>query len=201
MNREEFEKIEKDYNWLRKYLTPLAMTWHPQFHDTDRIPKEGAVVLCGNHRTNADPPFMALSTDRVVHFLAKKELHEGPFRWLFKKAGTIVVDRSRHHNGSLEKAKEVLELGGVIGIYPEGTRNKTDMPIQPLKFGAVKMAQKTGAWIVPLITTGTGLPFVSRVQVYVGEPYKIAPDADLTEENEKLRQILTEMYLQHTSGK
>ena len=197
MTRDELNQIEDDYNMLRKYLTPLALTWRPQFHDTENIPEEGAVIICGNHRKNADPPFMALSTRRVVHFLAKKELHEGAFGWLFRKAGTIVVDRSRHNNGSMEQAEEVLELGGVIGIYPEGTRNRTDMPIQPLKFGAVRMAQKTGAWIVPLITTGVGLPVVSRVQVYVGKPYKIAADADLEKENEKLRNIMTEMYLEH----
>ena len=91
----------------------------------------------------------------------------------------------------MDAAEEMLRKGHVIGIFPEGTRNRTEDPLLPFKYGAVRMAQKTGASIVPMIAKGT---FSTGVRIYIGEAYKISEDADLTAENEKLRNIMLEMY-------
>ena len=186
------------YYVFRALLYPVALSFHPTIYGKENIPEEGAVIIASNHRNRADPGFACMSTRRVVHFLAKKELHDGKFAWFFRMAGTIPVDRGVHGTGVMETAEQLLQHGEIIGIYPEGTRNKTDDPVQPLKYGAVRLAQKTGAPIVPLAISGIGKPFRSRVKVCFGKPYHVSEDADLTRENEKLREKLTSLYLNGT---
>ena len=183
------------YYVFRTLLYPVALTFRPTIYGKENIPETGGVIIASNHRNRADPGFACMATRRVVHFLAKKELHDSKFAWFFRMAGTIPVNRSVHGTGVMEIAEEMLRRGEVIGIYPEGTRNKTDEPIQPLKYGAVRMAQKTGAPIVPLAISGIGKPFTSQVKVCFGKPYHVAEDADLDKENEKLRNKLTSLYL------
>ena len=189
------EKYTASYYIFRALLYPIALTFNPKFYGKENIPQSGPVIIAANHRHAADPGFSCMSTKRPVHFLAKKELHDGPFSLFFKFAGTIPVDRSRHNNGAMEAAEEVLNNGGLIGIFPEGTRNRTDEPIQPLKYGAVRLAQKTGAKIVPLAVANLDKPFTSHTRICIGEPYNIEKDADLEAENKKLRQKMTELYL------
>ncbi|MBQ1305219.1 MAG: hypothetical protein IIY44_02350, partial [Erysipelotrichales bacterium] len=65
------------------------------------------------------------------------------------------------------------------------------------KFGAVSLARETGAVIVPSVIVGRFIPFISRVHVYYGDPYTISADADMEKENEKLRQIMLDLYISH----
>jgi len=196
------EEYKSSYTVLKTLLTPVGLAmYRPHLHGNEKIPADGGVVLCLNHRCNGDPAFICLGTKRMIHFLAKKELFEGAFSWFFKLAGTISVDRAHGDKRALHTAEDVLTKGGIVGIFPEGTRNRTDTPIFPLKFGAVRMAQKTGVMIMPVVSVGPYKPFGTPVDVYFGDPYYIAADADLELENEKLHQIMTEMYVTHNNEK
>ena len=195
MDSVDYSRYDSSYKVLRGILAPLfRLGYHPEYFGLENIPKEGAVIICSNHRYLTDSGYMALSTDRAIHFLAKKELHSGAFGWFFRLAGTISVDRSRSHSGALEAAEGVLQQGEIIGIYPEGTRNKTAEAIMPLKFGAVRMAQVTGAPIVPMAFVRGKRVFLDKSRVYIGKPYHIARDADLEQENRKLREKLKSLY-------
>ena len=187
----DYVKYEPSYKVLKALLYPVALSFRPKIYGTENIPEEGPVIICLNHRYNPDPAWACLATRRVVHFLAKKELHESKFSLFFRRAGTSAVDRQAHDHKAMDAAEEMLRKGHVIGIFPEGTRNRTEDPLLPFKYGAVRMAQKTGASIVPMIAKGT---FSTGVRIYIGEAYKISEDADLTAENEKLRNIMLEMY-------
>lgn len=187
----DYVKYEPSYKVLKALLYPVALSFRPKIYGKENIPEEGPVIICLNHRYNPDPAWACLATRRVVHFLAKKELHESKFSLFFRMAGTISVDRQAHDHKAMDAAEEMLRKGHVIGIFPEGTRNRTEDPLLPFKYGAVRMAQKTGASIVPMIAKGT---FSTGVRIYIGEAYKISEDADLTAENEKLRNIMLEMY-------
>ena len=187
----DYVKYEPSYKVLKALLYPVALSFRPKIYGKENIPEEGPVIICLNHRYNPDPAWACLATRRVVHFLAKKELHESKFSLFFRMAGTISVDRQAHDHKAMDAAEEMLRKVHVIGIFPEGTRNRTEDPLLPFKYGAVRMAQKTGASIVPMIAKGT---FSTGVRIYIGEAYKISEDADLTAENEKLRNIMLEMY-------
>ena len=190
---------ERSYRFIRAFFYPVVwILFHPKAYHVENIPEDGPVVIAVNHRMAPDPVFIAFAyKKRAVRYLAAKKFHDGIFGFLFRMAQTIPVDRSRHTPEVMEAADLVLEHGGVIGIFPEGTRNRTEDILLPFKFGAVSMAQRTGAYIIPCVNVGKYTPFVSRVETYFGEPYKIDKDADLNEENEKLRNIIYDMYVKY----
>ena len=159
------------------------------------IPEKGPAVICCNHRSWADPAFICSGTKRVMHVLAKKELHEGKFGFVFRSARTIPVDRSKPDHNAFAAAVDVLEQGNLVGIFPEGHRNDTCEVIQPLKYGAVRMAQVTGAPLIPMVTVGKIEKFSEPVTIYFGSPIHVSEDSDLDQENERLRQAMTDLYL------
>ena len=81
-----------------------------------------------------------------------------------------------------------MKKGGAIGIFPEGTRNKTDAFLLPFKYGAVSMAQKADATIVPFAVTGK-YENGGNLLVRFGEPFKVT-DMTKEEANEKLFNVI-----------
>ncbi len=136
---------ERSYRFIRAFFYPVVwILFHPKAYHVENIPEDGPVVIAVNHRMAPDPVFIAFAyKKRAVRYLAAKKFHDGIFGFLFRMAQTIPVDRSRHTPEVMEAADLVLEHGGVIGIFPEGTRNRTEDILLPFKFGAVSMAQRT----------------------------------------------------------
>ena len=157
--------------------------FRPKYINKKNIPKNVPVVLAGNHKSNFDCASLVCSTNRVVHFLAKKELLDTKMKWFFKGMGIIPVDRKNKNPQALQEAIKNLNENKVIGIFPEGTTNKTNDIIMPFKYGAVKMASETNAYIVPFSITGE-YKFFGRLKITFGEAYKIG--TDLEQENKIL---------------
>ena len=80
---------------------------------------------------------------------------------------------------------KVLKDGGAIGIFPEGTRNKTDNFLLRFKTGAVSMAKKSDAYIVPFGLTGDYKFRSKNLTVRYGEPFKV-DNMTVEEANNKL---------------
>ncbi len=197
--RKYTKESEFFYRILRVLIVFLTgILYHPVAYGTDRIP-DGPAIIAINHREAPDPGFIIRAyKKRAVRFLAAKKFHDGCFGFLFRMALTIPVDRSRHTPEVIAASGEILKRGGIIAIFPEGTRNRSEKEILlPFKFGAVSLARDNGAYIVPCVNTGWYKPFRSRVETYFGEPYKIAKDADLEEENKKLYRIMYDMYIKY----
>ena len=137
------------------FIGPFHMFFRPQIVNQNYIPKEGACVIAGNHKHALDPILVDASTTRIVHTLAKKDLHDGPMGWFFRAIGTIPVDlHAKHNKEALEEAVEYLKEGNLINVSPEAKRNYTDEILLPFKYGAVVMAKRTGCKIVPYAITG-----------------------------------------------
>ena len=183
---------EGAYNFLTPIGRWLIGTWFsPKLYNTEMIPAEGPIIIVSNHKHIMDQFLTIMSTKRTIHYLAKKECFEGPFAWFFKMVGCIPVDRKNKNPEAKNYAMEILNAGGAIGLFPEGTRNKTnDQLLLPLKFGAVSMAQKTGAVIVPTCVTGDYKFRSKNLNTYFGTPFKIAKDMNLEEANEKLAETI-----------
>ena len=139
----------------------------------------------GNHKHNYDFISLISGTKRVVHFLGKKELID-KHGWLFKRLPVIPVDRSTKNKEAMEEAERLVENGEVVGIFPEGTFNKTEYVVMPFKYGAVKIASITNASIVPFAITGEYKRLRKGLKIVFGKPYKIEDKKDLTKENIKL---------------
>ena len=186
------------YIVLRPVFTAIFKYWfHPTYVNIDRIPKEGAVVLAGNHKHALDPIFVDSCTKRVVHTLAKKELHDGPFGWFFRAVGTIPVDlEAKKNHDALESAVEYLNMGMAVNVSPEAERNYTSQTVLPFKPGAVVMAGRTHCTVVPYSITGD-YRFQSRnLTIYFGRPISV-DGLTVEEANDKLRKTVAKLILKN----
>lgn len=178
------------YIIIKCILTPLFfLIFRPKVIGKNNIPKNGSVVLAGNHTNNLDSVMLIAVVSRQVHFLAKIELFKGIFGVIVRAMGCIPVNRKIHDKDALKSAKEVLKDNKVIGIYPEGTINRTKDIIMPFKIGAVKMAKDTNTKIVPFVITGKYNIIGARVKIEFLESVEVKGELD--KENDKLMEIIS----------
>ena len=186
MSKKKKKLPEFGYKIFKHTLGHLFnLYYNPKVIGKEKIPTEGPILICGNHKHVYDQCPIIMSTKRVIHYMAKKEYFDGKMAWFFKMAGCISVNRSIKDENAKNQALDVLKDNGAIGLFPEGTRNKTDKFLLPFKFGAVSMAQKTNATIVPFGLTGDYKFRSKNLTIRFGEPFKIE-DMTLEEANEKL---------------
>ena len=164
----------------------FKLYYNPKIINKSAIPKDGPIIIVGNHKHVYDQCLTIIATKRSIRYMAKKEYFDNKkLAWFFKSAGCIPVDRSKKDNASVTSALEVLNDGGAIGLFPEGTRNKTKEFLLPFKFGAVSMASKTNATIVPFGLTGDYKFRSKNLTVRYGKPFKVGK-MDLEKANQKL---------------
>ena len=113
------------YKIFRAILKPIYLFWYnPKIIGKENIPKEGSIVVAGNHIHIMDQCNVIISTKRCLHYMAKKEYFDNSkVAWFFKAAGCIPVDRSKKDEEATSHALEVLKAEEALGIFPEGTRN------------------------------------------------------------------------------
>ncbi len=118
--------------------------------------------------------------------MAKKECFDNKkIGWMFKKIGCLPVDRTKVNHKTLKLTLAILKNNGAIGIFPEGTRNKTENLLLPFKPGAIELAQRTNAYIVPFGITGEYKFRSKNLKIEFGQPFKI-DNITLQEANLKL---------------
>lgn len=145
-----------------------------------RVPARGPVILAVNHAHNVDGPMVMGVAPRPTHFLIKKEAFIGPLGTFLDAIGQVKVDRSIADRTAITRALGVLEQGGCLGIFPEGTRGEGDFA--SLRAGLAYFAVRSGAPIVPVAVLGSTekrgrlikqLPTLrSRVDVVFGDPFE-----------------------------
>lgn len=175
------------YNLCKCILRPLFKLWYPYKVINKEVTNiDGPVIFCGNHIHLMDQCLPILVTKRPIHYMAKIEYFQNPkTKWFFKMVGCIPVNRSIHDANAKDLAIEVLENNYALGLFPEGTRNKTKELLQPFKFGAVSMAKKTNATIIPFAITGDYKWRTKNLTLEFGKPFKVG-DMTLEEANDKL---------------
>ena len=171
---------------LYKAVRPLIkvfvlIVFRPKYIGLENIPKNGSIILAGNHTSIFDPLLLISSTNKVIHFLAKDSLYKGIKKPLFKNMAIIPVNRSIKDKRPLTEAKKLLEYDKVIGIFPEGTINRTNDVIMPFKMGTIKLASDTGAPVVPFVIKGK-YRLMGGISIKFLKPYKVL-DTDLESEN------------------
>ena len=177
------------YKTLKFIIKPFFMRiYNVKIEGIYNIPSSGGVILAGNHKGNTDALLMLAGPKRVVHMMAKKELFNSKIKnAFFRSMGCIKVDRSIHDENAKSEAIDILNNGNILGIFPEGTTNKTNDIIMPFKYGAVSFAKKTDSYIVPFSITGEYRPFKGSIRIIYGKPYKVKKD--LEKENKILMNI------------
>lgn len=187
----------KKYNdsILYRILRPIIkyfmkIFYRPKIIGMENIPKEGRIILAGNHTNIFDCLLLISSTKRSIHFLAKDELWKGIKKILFSNLGLIPVNRRQKDHKALETAYSYLREEELIGIFPEGTIGKNR--ILPFKMGAVKMASVTNTKIVPFAITGKYRIFFNDLKIVFGKQIKIN-NKELEKENDNLREVIIKM--------
>ncbi|MDD4187733.1 MAG: lysophospholipid acyltransferase family protein [Bacilli bacterium] len=184
------------YCFLRGVLGfVFKILYRPKIINNNIIPKKGPIIVSGNHFHLFDQNLAIISTKRMIHYMAKIEyFQDKKVAWFFKMVGCIPVNREVKDEGAVESAIEVLENDYALGVFPEGTRNKTDKFLLPFKFGVVSMAQKTGAEIVPYAITGEYKIFKkNNLNIRFGKPFKVPKDMSLETANKKLFKEISDL--------
>jgi 1-acyl-sn-glycerol-3-phosphate acyltransferase len=177
------------YETIRFLILPLVkLIWRFRITGKEHIPKDGPIVIAPNHKSFYDSFFVALATPREVRFMAKKELFEGKSARLLSMLGAFPVRRGEADPEALETARMVLRDGGVLALFPEGTRHRDPDELRAPRRGAGRLAIEAGAPIVPCAISGTErlffagfLPRPVRVQVAFAAPIP-ATDLEATPE-------------------
>ncbi|CCK31168.1 1-acylglycerol-3-phosphate O-acyltransferase [Streptomyces davaonensis JCM 4913] len=180
--------------------------WKPRVLGAWKVPASGPAILAVNHSHNIDGPMVMGVAPRPTHFLIKKEAFVGPLDPFLTRIGQLKVDRTTTDRTAITRALGVLESGGVLGIFPEGTRGEGDFA--SLRAGLAYFAVRSGAPIVPVAVLGSterpgrlmkGLPALrSRVDVVFGDPFDAGDGSGrrtrraLDEATERIQKQLTE---------
>ena len=183
--------MKKEKNFMYRFLKPiytvlLKILFRPQIIGKENIPKDGALIFAGNHKHAVDPTMVMMSTNRVVHYMAKEELFKGIHGWLFNKIGLIKVYRGKSNPQAVIEAEKILKNGGTVGIFPEGTRNRSKEELLKFRHGTVAIAQKTNTLILPFAIKGKYKLFRKGVILEFGKTIDVLK-MDLEEANEYLR--------------
>lgn len=166
-----------------RWVLRLVFRW--QIADAQRLPQEGAVIIVSNHANLIDPIIVGCCFERRVHFMAKQELFRIPvLRNVIKALGAYPVRRGTADRSAIDASFRILDAGGVVAMFPEGTRHR-DGRIHPLRPGAALLAMRSKCRILPVIVEGSHritLCRLPKINVYVGEafdlPEKIAGDSE-----------------------
>lgn len=194
------EKHKKGYTFLKTILKlPFKLWYNPKINGAQNIPKTGATIICANHLHIMDQCPILISTKRMVHYMAKKEYFDGKFAWFFKMSGCISVNRSIKDTKASNQALELLKQGYAVGLFPEGTRNRTTEKLLPFKYGAVSMAKKTNAYIVPVGISGEYKFRSKNLTINIGKPFQLG-DMSLEEANDLLKTKILELMENNSKG-
>jgi 1-acyl-sn-glycerol-3-phosphate acyltransferase len=168
------------YAVVRSLVVPfMRLYFRLHIEGAAHIPGAGPAIVAPNHKSFWDSFFVAAATRRHVRYMAKVELLRGPLGRLLIRLGAFPVKRGQADAEALETARAILRAGGLLALFPEGTRVRDPGALGSPRRGAGRLALETGAPLIPAAITGTErlflgpLPKPKRVQVAFGEPIAV----------------------------
>ncbi len=191
VTNEEAHRLARDkgvsrplYAIVRVLVTPfMRLYFRMHIAGAEHIPGEGAAIVAPNPGGSAPsapaPPGPPDYSAVPVRFMAKTELVNARYGRLLVRLGAFPVRRGESDADALETALAVLRQGGLLALFPEGTRVRDPEGLGPPRRGAGRIALEAGAPLVPCAITGTDElffgPFLKprRVQVAFSEPIPV----------------------------
>lgn len=158
----------------------MRLLFRLETRDPGRVPAAGPALLVSNHSSVLDPPLIGSVSRRRLAFLAKAELFRIPlFGGLLRRLGARPLRRAGSDPAAMRTVLRVLEEGGALLVFPEGTRGPEGV-LRPARAGAGMLAVVSGAPVVPVYVSGSGrawpkgarFPRPARVTVAFGEPLR-----------------------------
>lgn len=173
------------------------VVYRVRLRHVERIPLDGPVVLVANHSSYVDGPLLLGMLPRSSVFLIKHEVFRGPVGWFLRKIGQLPVRRGEPDRTPLLAAVRILREGGLVTVFPEGTRGEGD--VVNAQHGAAWLARSSGAAVVPVAFRGTRRPadvrrrLLPRVDVLFGEPVVLQATKGRAGLNAATEQVRTEL--------
>jgi 1-acyl-sn-glycerol-3-phosphate acyltransferase len=158
------------------FVTALWAWFRPKVVGKENIPATGPAILAPVHRSFADFGFAAFCTERKLFFMTKDEMWNN--KWLGKlllTVGAFPVHRESADREALQRAEEVLRMGELLVLFPEGTR-RDGVVVEDLMEGATFLSARTGAPIIPIgiggsdlaMPKGSAIPKPRTIQLVIG---------------------------------
>ena len=169
----------------------------------EHLPSSGGVIVASNHLSLLDVPLLGYAIPRESRFPAKPELFANPLlaRFLLSLGG-FPIARGEGDRKALSFSEEVLRQGGVLGIFPEGTRSRNG-ELRPFHRGVALLAMGAGVPIVPAAIAGTdrslpsgaGYPRFARLTVTFGPPeWPAPPSSDPVEKKSESLKLVARVH-------
>ncbi len=151
----------------------LRVLWRFRAFGAENVPRTGPLIVACNHVSYLDPVVLGVGSPRMLTYLAKKQLFSIPVLGpIIRGCGAYPLDRDAGGVAALRVALRVLKDGRCVGIFPEGTRNRTGTAEE--KAGAAFLAAVSGAPVVPAAVVGTkNAKRLAQIRVAYGEPMTI----------------------------
>jgi 1-acyl-sn-glycerol-3-phosphate acyltransferase len=192
------------YALVRGLMAPLLRLWfRMHVSGAGHIPQSGAAIIAPNHKSFWDSFFIAVCTPRHLRFMAKTELIEARYGKLLVRLGAFPVRRGQSDADALETSRTILRQGGLLALFPEGTRIRDPDELGHPRRGAGRLALETGAPLVPAAITGTEklflgpIPKPRRVQVAFSAPILVS---EIAATPEGASQLVDEMLWPEVEG-
>lgn len=191
--------------WRGAFSLVFGCYYKTRVYGRDDFPKDGPVIVVPNHLSNADPCVLGYAIPRHAHFMAKAELFVNPIsRFFCTWLGAFPVHRGTIDKIAIRRAMELLKSKKVLGIFAEGSRQKSGK-LGRFHDGAASLALRTGIGIVPIATIGTHHLQRGRVAIIIGdvvpvERAKPTPEA-IKELNDRLKSAIQIMIDDFHAGK
>lgn len=162
----------------------------------EHIPPAGPLVVVANHTHFIDPPVVGATLGRKVLLMAKRELFRAPVvGWMVRHYDAFPVRRGEADRQALRWARQAIEMGQVVGMFPEGTRSRNGVMREAFP-GAALIALRSGAPVLPVGIDGTDRVFPSlrrlrrpRVRVVYGPTFSLHSDDRVGATEEMMRRI------------
>lgn len=211
MTNEEAHRLAREqgvsrplYALVRAIVKPFLRIWfRMHISGAEHIPATGAAIVAPNHKSFWDSFFIGVSTRRHVRFMAKTELIEARHGRLLVRLGAFPVRRGESDEDALETARTVLRQGGLLALFPEGTRIRDPDQLGHPRRGAARLALEAGVPLVPAAITGTEqlffgpIPKPRRVQVAFAEPISVS---EIAATREGASQLVDELLWPEVEG-
>lgn len=156
----------------------LWLAARPTVVGLENVPETGKVLLAANHTHNFDGPTLFSVIPRPAGFFVKAEAFVGPIGPFLRRIGQIPIKRGVPQREPIATALGSLAAGGLVGIFPEGSRGAGD--VAEVRHGIAYLAVRSGAPVVPVAFVGSRamLPRRSirrpKIRIVIGEPVHIA---------------------------
>lgn len=164
------------------YYIRFKLVYRLEINGKENIPKTNNFIVAANHLSTLDPPLVATALPYAVAYMSKIELFSNPFmRWWLNWLGAFAVDREKLAVSTIKTVKGLRSTSWVLGICPQGTRQKPGT-ISDISKGFAAIAKTTKSDILPFGIIGTNevhhLPFTGKITVNIGEVIPYSDNVD-----------------------